>query len=72
MLKYKLLEKVGKEFIYAYYPEGKETSAGIVGISESGNKRLISESEADFGGRYAYHAMSGINTDKESGTVAWY
>lgn len=72
MLKYKLLEKIGGELVYAYYPAGNENAPGKVAISGNGQGRVIEESEEDFGKRYAYHAIYGIDLTKEKGTVAWY
>lgn len=72
MLTYRLLEIDGDEYIYIYYPDGNEKASGKVGLSKNGNKRIIEESDQDFGKRYAYHALHGINITKEYGTVAWY
>lgn len=72
MLTYKLLNKIDGELVYAYYPDGKEDAPGKVAISGNGRGRIIEESKEDFGKRYAYHAIYGIDTTKETGTVAWY
>lgn len=72
MLTYILSELNGDEYIYFYYPEGNEAAPGKVGLSKSGESRIIEESSQDFGKRYANHAMNGIDISKESGTVAWY
>lgn len=72
MLTYILSELNGDEYIYFCYPEGNEDAPGKVGLSKSGESRIIEESSQDFGKRYANHAMNSIDISKESGTVAWY
>ena len=72
MLTYILSEVNGDEYIFYYYPDGNKDSPGKVGLSKNGEKRVIQESEQDFGKRYANHAMNGIDISQESGTVAWY
>ena len=72
MLTYKLLNKIDGELVFAYYPEGNENAPGKVAISVNGQGHVIEESKDDFGKRYAYHAVYGIDPTKETGTVAWY
>ncbi|MCI9081485.1 MAG: hypothetical protein HFI70_04030 [Lachnospiraceae bacterium] len=72
MLTYKLIEVNGDEYIYEYYPDGKEEFPGKVSISRNGEKSIIETSGYDFGNRYANHALAGIDMSKKSGTVAWY
>ena len=72
MLTYKFLNKIEGEFVFAYYPNGNQNEPGKIAISNDGKGRIIEESKADFGKRYAYHAIRGIDTTTESGTVAWY
>ncbi len=72
MLTYILLEINGDEYIYIYYPNGNKDAPGKVSLSKNGDKRIIEESVQDFGKRYAYHALKGIDLSKKSGTIAWY
>ena len=72
MLTYKFLNKIDGEFVFAYYPNGNQNAPGKVAISSNGKGQVIEESKEDFGKRYAYHAIRGIDTTQESGTVAWY
>lgn len=37
--------------MYIYYPDANEEVPGKVGLSKNGNKRIIEESEQDFGKR---------------------
>lgn len=72
MLKYEYLNKTDAGFEFAYYPEGNKTAPGKVVVTENGSGVVIEESPDDFGKRYAYHAIKGIDTTRKSGTVAWY
>lgn len=72
MLTYKFLNRIDGELVYAYYPNGNEDAPGKVAVSDNGKGRVIEESIEDFGKRYAYHAIKGIDTKKEKGTIAWY
>ena len=72
MLKYEYLEKADKGLIFAYYPEGDTSAPGRVVITEKGHGSIVTESEADIGRRYAFHAIKGIDPSKKVGTVAWY
>lgn len=72
MLKYEYLEKVDNGLVFAYYPEGDTSAPGRVVISEKGHGSIVTESAADFGRRYAFHAIKGIDPGKKSGSVAWY
>lgn len=72
MLKYEFLEKIDDEYVYAYYPDGNKNAPGKVGVKESGEKRIIEESDEDFGKRYAHHALKSIDVTEKSGTIAWY
>ena len=72
MLKFLLIERTENEFIYVYYPEGNEQAPGIVAITGNKKGRIITQSVDDAGQRYAFHAIFGIDTTKESGIVAWY
>ena len=72
MLTYKFLNKIENEMVFAYYPNGDENAPGKVAISNNGLGRVVEESREDFGKRYAYHAIHGIDISKEKGTVAWY
>lgn len=72
MLKYEYLEKTNKGLAFAYYPEGNAKAPGRVVITEKGRGIIETASEADFGNRYAHHAIKGIDPEKKTGTVAWY
>jgi hypothetical protein len=72
MLTYKYLDTTNGELVFAYYPNGNKVAPGKVAISGTRQGRVIEESKEDFGNRYAYHAIHGIDVTKESGTVAWY
>lgn len=72
MLTYKLLNKTKNETVFAYCPNGDENAPGKVAISSNGQGRVLEESKEDFGNRYAFHAIHGIDTSKENGIVAWY
>ena len=72
MLTYEYLEKVDNGLTFAYYPEGDTSAPGRVVIAEKGRGNIVTESAADFGKRYAFHAIKGIDPGKKSGTVAWY
>lgn len=72
MLTYKYLHKEDGESVFAYFPNGHEDAPGKVAISDNRKGRVIEESKEDFGNRYAYHAIHGINLGKETGTIAWY
>ena len=72
MLKYEYLGKVDNGLAFAYYPEGDTSAPGRVIITERGHGSIVTESTADFGRRYAFHAIKGIDPGKNTGTVAWY
>lgn len=72
MLTYSFLFEQNDELVFAYYPEGDISMPGKVAITSGGDGRVIEDSKADFGKRYAYHAINGIDISKKSGTVAWY
>lgn len=69
MLTYKLIYKKGNTVRYEYYPDG----TGKAGIVEfiNGKGMIIKNSEDDFEGFYASHALD-INLTSETGTIAWY
>ena len=72
MLKYKYIEKTNEGLVFAYYPEGDTSAEGRVVISQKGEGRIVTESAADLGKRYAFHVIKGIDPAKKSGTIAWY
>ena len=72
MLKYEYLEKTDDGLAFAYYPEGNKNAPGKVVVTEKGRGRVVEESADDFGKRYAFHAIKGIDTAQKAGTVAWY
>lgn len=71
MLRYELIKKDQNGVYYEYYPEGKKTAPGVILLDKNGGQ-VITESAEDCGGRYAYHAITGIDRKEKSGTVAWY
>ena len=72
MLTYEYLNKDGSSSTFVYYPEGNRNAPGIVVIEEAGHGRIVESSKKDFGNRYAFHAIKGIDPAKHSGTIAWY
>ena len=72
MLKYRLESYDEGVRIYFYYPEGKMSVPGKVAIYDNGDKKILQSSKVDMKKIYAYHALSGIDTARNSGTVAWY
>lgn len=72
MLTYLLLSKNKKESIFLYFPNGNKNAPGKIRIDANGIREIVSESDDDFGRRYAYHALNDIDPNKESGTIAWY
>ena len=72
MLTYKFLYKTENKFVFAYFPNGNEDAPGKIAITSNGDGRVLEESKDDFGKRYAYHAIKGIDTNQKTGTVAWY
>ena len=72
MLRYEYLNNTDNGKVYAYYPEGKQESAGKVLIESEGVGHVLVESKNDFKKMYAFHAIRGIDIEKERGTVAWY
>lgn len=72
MLTYEFLGIENSESLFAYYPEGNKNAPGKIAVLQDGTGRIIEESSEDFGKRYAYHAINGIDTTRISGTVAWY
>ena len=72
MLTYLLLSINDKESIFLYFPNGNKNAPGKIRIDAKGTRELVSESDDDFGQRYANHALNGIDPNKESGTIAWY
>lgn len=71
MLKYKLDSCDDSTVTFAYFPEGT-LSKGKVVFSISGERLSFEDSPDDPYGIYRYHAFSGIDISKDSGTVAWY
>lgn len=72
MLKYKRISKGSGWMRYEYYPEGDTSAPGLVEFMDGSPPKLLNESERDIKMFYAIHALYGIDTEKESGTVAWY
>lgn len=72
MLTYEYLEKTDNGLAFAYYPEGDTSAPGRVVITEKGRGSVVTESAADCGKLYAFHAIKGIDPGKKSGSVAWY
>ena len=73
MITYKrIMAKDNGMMQYAFYPEGDLSVPGIVEFAPGKHPKIINESANDVKRYYALHAMTGIDTAKESGTVAWY
>lgn len=72
MLRYKLLYIEGGEYFYEYYVEDDESNPGIIAKKEGERGRIVKLSDKDPNKYYAFHAFSGIDVKKSSGTVAWY
>ncbi len=72
MLTY-ILDKIENGIYYfLFYPEGNKAAPGRVAFYEDGTSDVLEESQDDFKHIYAGHALNGIDTEKTSGTVAWY
>ena len=71
MLIYKLKEIKDDLRYYTYKPDVDETAFGIVAFHLDGSAEIIQDSKVDVKRYYAMHAISGINTSKDSGIVAW-
>lgn len=72
MLEYKRISHENGIMQYEFYPSGDLTKPGIVEFNSDGKSKLIKDSPKDVKGYFATHALNGIDTSKESGTVAWY
>lgn len=72
MLTYKRIFNENGIMRYEFYPEGDTSVAGIVEFDRAGEPKLLQDSPRDVKGYFATHALYGIDTSKESGTVAWY
>ena len=72
MLTYKLSSKTKNETIYYYFPNGNEDAPGKISIKPDGTREIVSESKNDFGKRFAFHALHGIDIKSKTGTIAWY
>lgn len=72
MLKYKRISNENGIMRYEFYPEGDITATGVVEFSSEGEPKLIKDSPKDVKGYFSTHALYGIDTSKENGTVAWY
>lgn len=58
-------------YVYIFYPEGNQRP-GRVAHLPNGEREIIEQSPDDFKGFYLTHALWGIKTGQEKGTVAWY
>lgn len=72
MLTYRRISNINGVMRYEFYPQGNTSAPGIVEFETGKNPKLIQESEADFKRYYANHALNGIDTLRDTGTVAWY
>lgn len=57
---------------YEYYPDGNTDRPGVVEFETGKPPKIIQESERDYKQYFAIHALSHIDTSKETGMVAWY
>ena len=78
MVYFKLIELNEDSVIYEYYPENKREYPGVIVINRNRDDIKITESEEDFGKRYAFHALRVIeqyiehDDFKEESMTAWY
>lgn len=72
MLTYKKISENNGVKRYEYYPSGNTEKPGVVEYDKNGNASLIKVSEADVKMYFALHALNGIDTTKNDGTVAWH
>jgi hypothetical protein len=72
MLVYKLESYQNGCRIYVYFPEGEIDAPGKVALYDDGTGEILETSERDVKNIYAHHALSGIDKEKTTGTVAWY
>ena len=72
MLKYKKISDKDGIKQYEYYPNGDMSAPGIVRFDKAGKAELVKESDEDVKMYFALHALNGIDTTKESGTIAWH
>lgn len=72
MIIYKLILEDNNVKRYEYYPEGDVSAAGVIEFKNGEGAKLISPSPNDVKMYYAVHALTGIDTTKETGTIAWY
>ena len=74
MVYFKLIELNEHSVIYEYYPENKRDYPGVIVINRNRDDIKITESEEDFGKRYAFHALRVIEHDDftEEGMEDWY
>lgn len=70
MAYFELIERIGSDYKYYYYPENNRDKPGIIGIR--GGKRYIEKlSEEDEGGMYARQCFSHLKGQKK-GMAAWF
>lgn len=72
MITYKRISNENGLMRYEYYPNGDTSAPGVVEFKDGKNPKMIQESKADIKMYFAIHALNGIDTSKESGTVAWH
>ena len=71
MLEYKRILDENGLMRYEYYPNGDVNASGVVEFKNGEPVRVVQESSLDVKMYYAIHALHGIDTTKEYGTVAW-
>lgn len=72
MLRYRRISNENGIMRYEFYPEGDVSAAGVVEFSSEGEPKLIKNSSKDVKGYFSTHALYGIDTSNETGTVAWH
>ena len=72
MLTYVFLREENNEYFYEYYVNGDKQFPGVVALKKGERGRIVQLSQKDPFKNYAFHAISGININTKSGTVAWY
>ena len=70
MLLYYILERTKEYAKYKFVPDGN-LREGVVLFYSDGRKEVEQDSPDDVKRYYAIHALNGINTDLDKGTVAW-
>ena len=71
MLTYALKKIENGARIYEFFPQG-EKRPGVIAFYDNGEREVIKESPDDSIGWHKGHALWGIDTSLNNGTIAWY